>query len=166
MVPFSHPRRSASRIFNQRNLLQYFHEKLHPYPYLQGDGDGVEEDDDDEAQLEEEDDEQSPGEIMPLSGEIELNADRKCVWLTVTSHCDRPIQIGSHYHFIETNPLLMFDRRQAYGMRLVRGYMRIRRILIKLFSIFDVFFFNYFFCRTLPLELRFDSNPGKRKRCH
>ena len=59
-----------------------------------------------------------PGEIMPAAGEIELNAGRSTVTLTVANTGDRPIQVGSHYHFFETNEALAFDRVQARGMRL------------------------------------------------
>ena len=59
-----------------------------------------------------------PGEIITKTGEITLNAGRKTVKLTVTNSGDRPIQIGSHYHFFETNPALQFDRAKARGMRL------------------------------------------------
>ena len=59
-----------------------------------------------------------PGELFIKDGEIELNAGRKTVTLTVANSGDRPIQVGSHYHFFETNPALKFDRRRARGMRL------------------------------------------------
>ena len=59
-----------------------------------------------------------PGEIIPAKGEIELNAGRATVALTVANSGDRPIQVGSHYHFFETNPALKFDRDKARGMRL------------------------------------------------
>src|SRR5208282_6385328 len=59
-----------------------------------------------------------PGEIIPLPGEIELNAGRATVTLEVANTGDRPIQVGSHYHFFETNPALRFDRAQARGYRL------------------------------------------------
>jgi urease subunit beta len=59
-----------------------------------------------------------PGELFIKDGEIELNAGRKTVALSVTNSGDRPIQVGSHYHFFETNPALKFDRRKARGMRL------------------------------------------------
>jgi urease subunit beta len=59
-----------------------------------------------------------PGELFIQDGEIELNAGRKTVTLTVANTGDRPIQVGSHYHFSETNPALTFDRRKARGMRL------------------------------------------------
>jgi urease beta subunit len=59
-----------------------------------------------------------PGEIITPSGNITLNAGRNTVSLTVTNTGDRPIQVGSHYHFFETNPALRFDRAQARGMRL------------------------------------------------
>ena len=59
-----------------------------------------------------------PGEMFIKDGEITLNSGRKTVMLTVTNTGDRPIQVGSHYHFFETNPALAFDRRKARGMRL------------------------------------------------
>jgi urease subunit beta len=59
-----------------------------------------------------------PGEMFIKDGEIELNAGRKTVTLSVTNTGDRPIQVGSHYHFYETNPALKFDRKKARGMRL------------------------------------------------
>jgi urease subunit beta len=59
-----------------------------------------------------------PGELLIQDGEIELNAGRKTVTLTVANSGDRPIQVGSHYHFFETNPGLKFDRAKARGMRL------------------------------------------------
>ena len=59
-----------------------------------------------------------PGEMFIEDGEIELNAGRKPVALSVTNTGDRPIQVGSHYHFFETNPMLKFDRKRARGMRL------------------------------------------------
>jgi len=59
-----------------------------------------------------------PGEILPADGEIELNAGQPTVVLTVRNTGDRPVQVGSHYHFAETNPGLDFDRTQARGMRL------------------------------------------------
>ena len=59
-----------------------------------------------------------PGETFIQHGEIELNAGRKTVTLTVSNTGDRPIQVGSHYHFLETNPALKFDRAKARGMRL------------------------------------------------
>ena len=59
-----------------------------------------------------------PGEIIPAAGEIELNAGRPTVTLTVANTGDRPIQVGSHYHFFETNEALAFDRGLARGMRL------------------------------------------------
>jgi urease subunit beta len=59
-----------------------------------------------------------PGEFFIKDGEIELNAGRETVTLTVTNTGDRPIQVGSHYHFFETNPALQFDRASARGMRL------------------------------------------------
>ncbi|MGG5810120.1 urease subunit beta [Falsiroseomonas sp. CW058] len=59
-----------------------------------------------------------PGELFPAEGEIELNAGRPVVALEVANTGDRPIQVGSHYHFAETNPALRFDRAAARGMRL------------------------------------------------
>jgi urease subunit beta len=59
-----------------------------------------------------------PGEVLTLDGDIELNAGREAVTLTVANAGDRPIQVGSHYHFFETNPALQFDRGRAHGMRL------------------------------------------------
>ena len=59
-----------------------------------------------------------PGELFIKDGEIELNAGRKTVTLSVANTGDRPIQVGSHYHFFETNPALKFDRKKARGMRL------------------------------------------------
>ena len=59
-----------------------------------------------------------PGEIRTAPGEIELNAGRKTVTVTVANTGDRPIQVGSHYHFYETNDALRFDRQRAYGYRL------------------------------------------------
>jgi urease subunit beta len=59
-----------------------------------------------------------PGEIFSRPGDIELNAGRPTVTLTVANTGDRPIQVGSHYHFFETNKALQFDRAQARGMRL------------------------------------------------
>jgi urease subunit beta len=59
-----------------------------------------------------------PGEYFIQSGDIELNQGRKGVTLTVANSGDRPIQVGSHYHFYETNPALKFDRKKARGMRL------------------------------------------------
>ena len=59
-----------------------------------------------------------PGEMKIAAGEIELNKDRKTVTLAVTNTGDRPIQVGSHYHFHEANDALRFDREKAYGFRL------------------------------------------------
>ena len=59
-----------------------------------------------------------PGELFIKDGEIELNAGRKTVTLTVANSGDRPIQVGSHYHFFETNPALKFDRPATRGFRL------------------------------------------------
>jgi len=59
-----------------------------------------------------------PGEIITAAGEIELNAGRATVTLSVANTGDRPIQVGSHYHFFETNRALSFDRDKARGCRL------------------------------------------------
>jgi len=59
-----------------------------------------------------------PGEYFIKEGDITLNAGRKTVTLTVSNSGDRPIQVGSHYHFFETNPALTFERKMARGMRL------------------------------------------------
>jgi urease subunit beta len=59
-----------------------------------------------------------PGELLPRPGDIEINAGRPTVTLTVANTGDRPIQVGSHYHFYETNSALAFDREQARGYRL------------------------------------------------
>ena len=59
-----------------------------------------------------------PGEVIPASGDIELNAGLSVVTLKVANTGDRPIQVGSHYHFFEVNTALSFDRAQARGMRL------------------------------------------------
>ena len=59
-----------------------------------------------------------PGETFIKEGEIELNAGRKTAKRRVANTRDRPIQVGSHYHFFETNPALKFDRKAARGMRL------------------------------------------------
>lgn len=59
-----------------------------------------------------------PGEIIPESGDIELNVGRNVITLTVANTGDRPIQVGSHYHFYETNGGLSFDREKARGFRL------------------------------------------------
>ena len=59
-----------------------------------------------------------PGEMIVSAGEIELNADRQTVRMLVGNTGDRPIQIGSHYHFYEANEALEFNREQAKGMRL------------------------------------------------
>jgi urease subunit beta len=59
-----------------------------------------------------------PGEILPCDGDMELNAGRVTVTLAVANTGDRPIQVGSHYHFAETNPALAFDRAAARGFRL------------------------------------------------
>ena len=59
-----------------------------------------------------------PGEVMTAPGHITLNADAEAVTLTVANTGDRPVQVGSHYHFFETNEALSFERDKARGMRL------------------------------------------------
>jgi urease subunit beta len=59
-----------------------------------------------------------PGEMQLAAGDIEINAGREKVTIEVTNTGDRPIQVGSHYHFFETNDALAFERQRAYGMRL------------------------------------------------
>ena len=59
-----------------------------------------------------------PGEILTEAGDITLNAERDCITLTVANTGDRPVQVGSHYHFAEVNPGLQFDRVAARGYRL------------------------------------------------
>ena len=59
-----------------------------------------------------------PGEVKVAAGDIELNKGRKSFSLAVTNEGDRPVQVGSHYHFFETNEALQFDRKRAYGCRL------------------------------------------------
>jgi urease subunit beta len=59
-----------------------------------------------------------PGEMKIAAGDIELNKGRKTVAMEVTNTGDRPVQVGSHYHFFETNDALKFDRAAAYGFRL------------------------------------------------
>ncbi len=59
-----------------------------------------------------------PGEVLPAAGDIELNSGAEVLTLEVANTGDRPIQVGSHYHFFETNPGLRFDRDRTRGMRL------------------------------------------------
>ncbi len=59
-----------------------------------------------------------PGELFPATGTLTLNADAKTITLMVANTGDRPVQVGSHYHFAETNPALEFDRTSARGLRL------------------------------------------------
>lgn len=59
-----------------------------------------------------------PGEMLIADGDIELNVGRQTTSLMVANSGDRPIQVGSHFHFFETNPALQFERQAAYGMRL------------------------------------------------
>jgi urease subunit beta len=60
----------------------------------------------------------TPGELLPADGDLELNAGRETIALTVANTGDRPIQVGSHFHFFEVNTALRFDRDQSRGMRL------------------------------------------------
>ncbi len=59
-----------------------------------------------------------PGELIPADGELVLNEGVEAITLMVANTGDRPVQVGSHYHFAETNPALEFDREAAYGLRL------------------------------------------------
>ena len=59
-----------------------------------------------------------PGEMKVAASDIELNKGRKALTLQITNTGDRPVQVGSHYHFFETNAALKFDRKKAYGCRL------------------------------------------------
>lgn len=59
-----------------------------------------------------------PGEIIPADGDLELNGDRERLSVEVVNNGDRPVQVGSHYHFAESNPALSFDRAAARGFRL------------------------------------------------
>ncbi len=59
-----------------------------------------------------------PGEVFPAQGQIELNAGAETITLNVANTGDRPVQVGSHYHFFETNDALAFERDRARGMRL------------------------------------------------
>ena len=59
-----------------------------------------------------------PGELLPAAGDLELNAGAEVTFLMVANTGDRPVQVGSHYHFAETNPALEFDRDAAMGKRL------------------------------------------------
>ncbi len=59
-----------------------------------------------------------PGELLAEQGELEINAGREVISLTIANSGDRPIQVGSHYHFYETNSALEFDREKAKGKRL------------------------------------------------
>ncbi|MDJ0903039.1 MAG: urease subunit beta [Xenococcus sp. MO_188.B8] len=59
-----------------------------------------------------------PGEIIPCSGEIKLNSGRETITVTVSNTGDRPVQIGSHFHFYEVNTALLFERESTKGMRL------------------------------------------------
>jgi urease subunit beta len=59
-----------------------------------------------------------PGEIKVAAGDIELNKARRVVSVNVVNSGDRPVQVGSHYHFFETNEALKFERKKAYGFRL------------------------------------------------
>ena len=59
-----------------------------------------------------------PGEVLAAGGDIELNAGRETLAVSVANTGDRPIQVGSHYHFFETNPALEFDRSASRGFRL------------------------------------------------
>ena len=60
----------------------------------------------------------NPGELIPVAGSLEINQGRDTLELTVANSGDRPIQVGSHYHFYETNPALIFERAKTRGYRL------------------------------------------------
>ncbi|MDF1821341.1 MAG: urease subunit beta [Alcanivoracaceae bacterium] len=60
----------------------------------------------------------TPGEILPMDGDIEINVGRETCTVEVANTGDRPIQVGSHYHFFEANPALTFDREKTRGFRL------------------------------------------------
>ena len=72
-----------------------------------------------------------PGELFIKDGDIELNAGRKTVTLSVANSGDRPIQVGSHYHFFETNPALKFERKKARGIAHL-PFLKIMRLTIDL----------------------------------
>ena len=59
-----------------------------------------------------------PGELLPNEGDVRLNENRRTATVTVANFGDRPVQVGSHFHFFETNRALRFDREKSYGMRL------------------------------------------------
>ncbi len=59
-----------------------------------------------------------PGEMITAKGEIEINTNRETMLIEIANSGDRPIQVGSHYHFFETNPALVFDRKRTHGFRL------------------------------------------------
>lgn len=59
-----------------------------------------------------------PGELLPNEGDVRLNENRRTATVTVANLGDRPVQVGSHFHFFETNRALRFDREESYGMRL------------------------------------------------
>lgn len=59
-----------------------------------------------------------PGEIITAKGEIEINRNRETITIEIANSGDRPIQVGSHYHFFETNPALVFERERTCGFRL------------------------------------------------
>lgn len=59
-----------------------------------------------------------PGEIIVAEGELDLNAGRETIALEISNSGDRPVQVGSHYHFFETNQCLLFDRQASFGFRL------------------------------------------------
>jgi urease subunit beta len=60
----------------------------------------------------------TPGELLCADADVTINADRETATVSVENTGDRPVQVGSHFHFFETNPALAFDRETAYGMRL------------------------------------------------
>lgn len=99
-----------------------------------------------------------PGAVHTLPGDILLNSGREVTSLRVMNCSDRPIQVGSHYHFIETNPMLCFDRQRSYGKRL-NMYVSPRPLKT------DYHDFNYS-CVLELQELRFVSNRVNRRLYH
>ena len=78
-----------------------------------------------------------PGEVMPKDGEIELNAGREAITLMVANTGDRPVQVGSHFHFAEANPGLDFDRAAARGLS-VADYLAGANLLKREVTVDDV----------------------------
>ncbi len=102
------PMLQVEALFPDGTKLVTVHDPIRPAADIADTGAGK--DQEDEAVL--------PGEILPADGDIELNAGRPTTRLQVTNSGDRPVQVGSHYHFFEVNKALDFDRAAAFGMRL------------------------------------------------